>query len=91
MPISAECPHCHVSGQMDDSFAGKAVRCPECRRVFTVAGIPEAVFLRPKWSRRILILVVAAVVIVGSLIAAANHATQISREFIEKNSRGLPK
>ncbi len=28
--INCDCPHCNYSYQVDDSYAGKAVKCPSC-------------------------------------------------------------
>lgn len=35
--MKIDCPHCGVHGSVDDSFAGKKLRCPKCSKVFLVA------------------------------------------------------
>ncbi len=32
--MKIDCPHCGVHGTVDDSFAGKKLRCPKCSKVF---------------------------------------------------------
>lgn len=32
--MKIDCPHCGVHGSIDDSFAGKKLRCPKCSKVF---------------------------------------------------------
>ncbi len=32
------CPHCEIQGSVDDSLAGKKLRCPKCSKVFLVGG-----------------------------------------------------
>lgn len=41
--MNIDCPHCGVQGSVDDSFAGRKLRCPECSKVFIVAEefLPE--------------------------------------------------
>ncbi len=34
--MKIDCPHCGVHGSVDDSLAGKKLRCPECSKVFLV-------------------------------------------------------
>jgi predicted Zn finger-like uncharacterized protein len=35
--MKIDCPHCGVHGSVDDSLAGKRLRCPKCSKVFLVA------------------------------------------------------
>ena len=35
--MKIDCPHCGVHGSVDDSLAGKKLRCPGCSKVFLVA------------------------------------------------------
>ncbi len=41
--MKIDCPHCGVHGSVDDSFAGKKLRCPKCSKVFLLAEdiLPE--------------------------------------------------
>ncbi len=41
--MKIDCPHCGVHGSVDDSFAGKKLRCPKCTKVFllTEDTLPE--------------------------------------------------
>ncbi len=34
--MKIDCPHCGVHGSVDDSLAGKKLRCPKCSKVFLV-------------------------------------------------------
>jgi len=34
--MKIDCPHCGVHGSVDDSLAGKKLRCPKCTKVFLV-------------------------------------------------------
>ncbi len=34
--MKIDCPHCGVSGSVDDALAGKKLRCPKCTKVFLV-------------------------------------------------------
>ena len=42
--MKIDCPHCGVHGSVDDSLAGKKLRCPKCSKVFLVTEeiLPEA-------------------------------------------------
>ena len=42
--MKIDCPHCGVHGSIDDSFAGKKLRCPQCSKVFLVSddALPAA-------------------------------------------------
>ncbi len=35
--MKIDCPHCGVHGSVDDSLAGKKLRCPKCSKVFLAA------------------------------------------------------
>ncbi|MBU1420800.1 MAG: zinc-ribbon domain-containing protein [Proteobacteria bacterium] len=35
--MKIDCPHCGVHGSIDDSLAGKKLRCPKCSKVFLIA------------------------------------------------------
>ncbi|MEN8200199.1 MAG: zinc-ribbon domain-containing protein [Thermodesulfobacteriota bacterium] len=35
--MKIDCPHCGVHGSVDDSLAGKKLRCPKCSKVFLVS------------------------------------------------------
>ncbi len=38
------CPHCEIQGSVDDSLAGRKLRCPKCSKVFLVAdGMPPEI------------------------------------------------
>ncbi|MBU0946976.1 MAG: zinc-ribbon domain-containing protein [Proteobacteria bacterium] len=41
--MKIDCPHCGVHGSIDDSLAGKKLRCPKCSKVFLIAEefLPE--------------------------------------------------
>ncbi len=41
--MKIDCPHCGVHGSVDDSLAGKKLRCPKCSKVFLIAEelLPE--------------------------------------------------
>lgn len=41
--MKIDCPHCGVHGSVDDSIAGKKLRCPKCSKVFllTEEVLPE--------------------------------------------------
>ena len=41
--MKIDCPHCGVHGSVDDSLAGKKLRCPKCSKVFLVTDdmVPE--------------------------------------------------
>ncbi len=36
--MKIDCPHCGVHGSVDDSLAGKKLRCPKCGKVFLVTA-----------------------------------------------------
>ena len=38
MLIRAACPHCNKRFRVDDRFAGKSAKCPDCGTKFTVAA-----------------------------------------------------
>lgn len=35
--MKIDCPHCGVHGSVDDTLAGKRLRCPKCSKIFLVA------------------------------------------------------
>lgn len=35
--MKIDCPHCGVHGSVDDSLAGRKLRCPQCTKIFLVA------------------------------------------------------
>jgi len=41
--MNIDCPHCGVHGSVDDSLAGKKLRCPKCSKVFLITEniLPE--------------------------------------------------
>ncbi len=41
--MKIDCPHCGVHGSVDDSLAGRKLRCPKCAKVFLVTDdmLPE--------------------------------------------------
>lgn len=42
--MKIDCPHCGVHGSVDDSLAGRKLRCPKCGKVFLITEdiLPEA-------------------------------------------------
>src|ERR1700693_2710579 len=48
MPQVTRCPHCHQSLQLPDGAAGKPIRCPLCKQVFTVRAAPVAQAIPPR-------------------------------------------
>jgi hypothetical protein len=40
MSIAVACPTCVRTGQVPDTYAGRRVRCPQCKTFFTAAGSP---------------------------------------------------
>ena len=42
--MKIDCPHCGVHGSVDDSLAGRKLRCPKCSKVFLVTDdiVPDA-------------------------------------------------
>jgi len=42
--MKIDCPHCGVHGSVDDSLAGKKLRCPKCSKIFLVTDdmVPAA-------------------------------------------------
>src|SRR5206468_1866774 len=40
MPLVIKCSQCQKLLQVPDNVAGKAVRCPECKKVFVVSAAP---------------------------------------------------
>jgi hypothetical protein len=39
--IQCECPHCNYAYQVDNTYAGKAVKCPSCSERMEVPHAPE--------------------------------------------------
>jgi predicted Zn finger-like uncharacterized protein len=53
MPITATCPECDTRVKVPDASAGKKVRCPSCKAIFTApAAEEEAVSRRPRAEAR---------------------------------------
>jgi predicted Zn finger-like uncharacterized protein len=41
MPLQTSCPHCHTRQTVDDTLAGRKVRCLHCEQLFVVRGKPD--------------------------------------------------
>jgi len=39
--MKIECPHCGVSGTLDDAYVGRKIRCPKCKSLFEAGGQTE--------------------------------------------------
>jgi hypothetical protein len=41
MPISVQCPACNLAYQAPEQFAGRTVKCKECKAEFKIPGLPS--------------------------------------------------
>src|SRR5262245_25204046 len=89
MPISFSCPHCGKQTSVADQYAGQSGPCAACGKTITVPGGfsgPGYAYAPPKQGGAGALVVVlalglvAAVCVVGMLIALLLPAVQAARE-----------
>src|SRR5262249_40193941 len=49
--LRVTCPSCRANMHLSDEFAGKTIRCKQCREVFKVGALPKAAESQPAERR----------------------------------------
>ena len=84
MPIHFTCPHCGLTTDVDDQYAGQTVSCVQCKKPVTMPGTPPSGTAEPPKPRPgcrfTLVKVLVAVIVIGVLVALLLPAIETARE-----------
>jgi len=98
MPVNFTCPHCGVTTNVADQYAGRNGPCARCGKTITVplpggvspftgVGVPQKSGLGVVWTVLIVVAVIPAVMsVLGILIALLLPAVQAAREAARRIS-----